>query len=102
LNNLTKHIENDEGGLRKNTELSNIHSIVFSKATAKWTDDQTCNILENINISVSSGQLIAIIGPMGAGKVCKNNFKLILICHYFKKFIIEFAITSYSTRITTF
>ncbi|XP_050059327.1 ATP-binding cassette sub-family C member 4-like isoform X1 [Aphis gossypii] len=67
-NSLDKHIKNGEGGLRKNIELSNIHSIVFSKATAKWTDDQTCNTLENINISVSSSQLIAIIGPVGAGK----------------------------------
>ncbi|XP_060851718.1 ATP-binding cassette sub-family C member 4-like isoform X2 [Rhopalosiphum padi] len=67
-NNLTKYIENDDGSLKKNTELQNIHSVVFSKATAKWTDVQTSYTLESINISVSSGQLIAIIGAVGVGK----------------------------------
>ncbi|XP_060873076.1 ATP-binding cassette sub-family C member 4-like isoform X2 [Metopolophium dirhodum] len=68
LNNLTEHIADDDGVLRHNTELPNTHSIVFSKATAKWTDIQTSNTLENINLSVASGRLIGIIGPVGAGK----------------------------------
>jgi len=42
----------------------------LSKATAKWTDIQTSNTLENINLSVASGRLVGIIGPVGAGKVC--------------------------------
>jgi len=67
-NNLTKYIGNDDGDLKNNTELPNIHSIVFSKATAKWTDIQTSYTLENINISVPSGRLIAITGAVGVGK----------------------------------
>lgn len=44
--------------------------IVVSHATAKWTDTQTVNTLENINFTVKSGRLAVIIGPVGAGKVC--------------------------------
>lgn len=74
---MTEHIADDDGVLKHNTELSNTHSIVLSKATAKWTDIQTSNTLENINLSVASGRLIGIIGPVGAGKVChklQTNF----------------------------
>lgn len=41
-----------------------------SNVTAKWTDGvQTENVLENIDVTVKPGQLVAIIGPVGAGKV---------------------------------
>ncbi|VVC26205.1 Hypothetical protein CINCED_3A020489 [Cinara cedri] len=43
-------------------------AIVFSSATAKWTNGQTENSLENINLTVTPGRLVAIIGPVGAGK----------------------------------
>lgn len=43
--------------------------IVISNATAKWTDDQNENSLENINLTVGAGRLVAITGPVGAGKV---------------------------------
>lgn len=72
--NLKKCIADDDSALRHNTELSNTHSIVLSKATAKWTDIQTSNTLENINLSVVSGRLIGIIGPVGAGKVCHKLY----------------------------
>lgn len=48
--------------------LSNV-GIVVSNITAKWTDSQTDNTLENINLTVRAGHLVAIIGPVGAGKV---------------------------------
>lgn len=51
------------------TEQSSDLSIVVSNVTAKWTDTQTDNTIENINLTVKSGHLIAIIGPVGAGKV---------------------------------
>lgn len=72
--NIKKCIADDNGVLRHNTEFSNTYSIVLSKATAKWTDIQTSNTLENINLSVVSGRLIGIIGPVGAGKVCHKFF----------------------------
>jgi len=43
--------------------------IVISNATAKWKNNLILNSLENINLNVRSGQLVAIIGPVGAGKV---------------------------------
>lgn len=49
-------------------QLSNF-CIVVSNVTAKWTDSQTDNTLENINLTVRAGRLVAIIGPVGAGKV---------------------------------
>jgi len=41
----------------------------MSNASAKWTDGQIDNTLENINLTVTPGRLVAIIGPVGAGKV---------------------------------
>lgn len=49
-------------------QLDNL-GIVVSNATAKWTDAQTENSLENINLTVKPGRLVAVIGPVGAGKV---------------------------------
>lgn len=49
--------------------------IVVSNASAKWTDTQTDNSLKNINLIVRPGRLVAIIGPVGAGKV---NYNLLL------------------------
>jgi len=49
-------------------QLGNL-GIVVSNATAKWTDAQTENSLENINLTVKPGRLVAVIGPVGAGKV---------------------------------
>lgn len=54
---------------QNDNEQSNDLGIVISNATAKWTDAQTDNSLENINLTVRPGRLVAIIGPVGAGKV---------------------------------
>ncbi|XP_022166661.1 multidrug resistance-associated protein 4-like isoform X2 [Myzus persicae] len=50
------------------TMLSNNLRIVISNATAKWVQNETENCLRHINLTVRSGQLVAIIGPVGAGK----------------------------------
>lgn len=47
------------------------YGIVVSNVTSKWTNDQTENSLKNINLTVIPGQLVAIIGSVGAGKVNK-------------------------------
>lgn len=52
-------------------------SIVVSNVSAKWTDAQTENTLERVNLTVVPGRLVAIIGPVGAGKVCA---KVLLRC----------------------
>lgn len=59
--------------------------IVISKATAKWIKNQTNNSLENISVAIQPGSLVAIVGPVGAGKVCD-----ILI--YFKRFFMKWPL----------
>jgi len=51
------------------TKNYNDFSIDVLNATAKWENDQNSDILKNINLSVKPKQLLAVIGPVGAGKV---------------------------------
>ncbi|XP_025406860.1 probable multidrug resistance-associated protein lethal(2)03659 [Sipha flava] len=43
-------------------------SIDITNASAKWIHSQPDNTLNNINLTVKPGQLVAIIGAVGAGK----------------------------------
>lgn len=54
-------------------------SLNISNASAKWIHDQPENSLNNINLTVEPGQLVTIIGPVGAGKVGKIITKIILV-----------------------
>lgn len=49
--------------------------IVLSNVTAKWTEGQTENTLQKIKLTIRPSQLVAVIGPVGAGKV--NIIKLL-------------------------
>jgi len=60
---------NKNGSNQNDTEQISNSGIVVSNATAKWSDTQTDNALDNINLTVKPGRLVAIIGPAGAGKV---------------------------------
>jgi len=62
---VSNNISNENGV----AEQSSNFGIVISNASAKWTDSQIENTLENINLTVTPGRLVAIIGPVGAGKV---------------------------------
>lgn len=44
-------------------------SLDIDGISASWSDSQQ-NTLDDISISVKPGQLCAIIGPVGSGKVC--------------------------------
>lgn len=55
------------GNGNRSPELNNI-GIIVNNATAKWTNAQTENSLENINLTVIPGRLVGVIGPVGAGK----------------------------------
>jgi len=86
----------DNIDIKKNTGCLNSVGIVISNASAKWKDIQACNTLENINLNIIPGRLVAIIGPVGAGKVYKiimNNYFYIYLnnckindyrVHYYK------------------
>jgi len=87
---------------------SNNIGIVVNNATAKWTQAQTENSLENINLTVIRGRLVGVIGPVGSGKVYINAYLptllFLIACKYYTKIIkknSEFIITSDFTRITT-
>ncbi|XP_071455641.1 ATP-binding cassette sub-family C member 4-like [Hetaerina americana] len=54
--------------ISNNTETSQSKEIAIVNATAKWSSNVTENTLDKINISVKPGKLVAVIGPVGAGK----------------------------------
>ena len=43
--------------------------IRVSDVTAKWSEDLNENALTNVSLDVKPGGLVAIIGPVGSGKV---------------------------------
>lgn len=97
----TNQIQNEN-----ENEQSNDLGIVITNATAKWTDAQTENSLESINLTVVPGRLVAIIGPVGAGKVSNSkamvyNYSNTKNYNYISM-ISEFTSTSNFKRITTF
>lgn len=53
-------------------------AINFCNVTAKWDTNQTDNYLNRINLTIKPGQLVAIVGAVGSGKVCllKNEIKV--------------------------
>ncbi|KAE8751049.1 ABC-transporter, subfamily C member 03 [Frankliniella occidentalis] len=42
--------------------------VLLKNVNAKWTYDQQSNSLEDLNLSVSSGMLVGVIGQVGSGK----------------------------------
>lgn len=71
-NIITSNVNNENG-----TDQLYDKNIVVSNATAKWSDNQNDNSLENINFTVKPGQLVAMIGPIGAGKVCVYEYCIV-------------------------
>lgn len=58
----------------RNLEYDEI-SIIVSNATAKWTIDQSVdNSIDAVDLIVKFGQLVTIIGSVGAGKV-RTDFR---------------------------
>jgi ABC-type multidrug transport system fused ATPase/permease subunit len=47
---------------------SKIGSVELRSFSASWRKDGS-NILEKINISINPGSLVALVGPVGSGKV---------------------------------
>ena len=44
-------------------------TVALENVTGKWKKDENEDTLTNINLNLKSGQLVAIIGPVGSGKV---------------------------------
>lgn len=45
------------------------YSLNITGATAKWSENSTEDSLSDVSTKVEKGRLLAIIGPVGAGKV---------------------------------
>lgn len=59
----------------------NENSIVIKGAKAKWFEHSTDYSLNNINLKIKKGKLLAIVGPVGSGKVSfvQINYSLLFI-----------------------
>jgi len=51
------------------TEQLKNFGVALLNVSAKWTDSQPNNTLDNINLITDPNRLVAIVGPVGAGKV---------------------------------
>lgn len=49
------------------------HSLTIENGSAKWKDYEDENTLQNINIKMRPGELIAIVGQVGSGKTSLLN-----------------------------
>lgn len=50
--------------------------IQLNTVTAKWSGISSHDTLKNICLNLKPGQLCAIIGPVGSGKVCHKALTL--------------------------
>jgi len=71
LNFNSDHFSTNRNSNEKDMEELSNFGIDILNASAKWIFNQPDNSLNNINLSVRPGRLVAIIGPVGAGKVCE-------------------------------
>lgn len=56
------------------TEQLSHFGVAFFNVSAKWTTSQANNTLENINFITKPNRLVAIVGPVGAGKVSITKY----------------------------
>lgn len=65
----SNHYTTNTTGNKEDIDRLGNFGINVLNASAKWVLNQPDNSLNNINLTVSPGRLVAIIGPVGAGKV---------------------------------
>lgn len=68
-----------KNGINGYTEKPKKHpkpQVVLKNVDAKWNNEATENTLKNIDMSITENQLVAVIGPVGAGK--SSLFNVIL------------------------
>ena len=45
------------------------NAVEINDVSASWEEDASRQTLQQVNLNIGSGQLCALIGPVGAGKV---------------------------------
>ncbi|KAL6254639.1 hypothetical protein P5V15_013946 [Pogonomyrmex californicus] len=70
-NNKENMKENSKDYVRENQPID--HHISIENGNAKWLDYEREDTLQNINIKVRPGELIAVVGQVGAGKTSLLN-----------------------------
>ncbi|KAH8359400.1 hypothetical protein KR093_006524 [Drosophila rubida] len=71
LRDETQHFPHNKENAKADQQkaYSNEETLVeFNQFNAKWETDATVNTLDNINLQLGRRQLVAVIGPVGAGK----------------------------------
>uniref|UniRef100_A0A915IRS2 Uncharacterized protein n=1 Tax=Romanomermis culicivorax TaxID=13658 RepID=A0A915IRS2_ROMCU len=63
-NGAEKHDSDIDHNRSNNTENVGVQMINY---TARWNNEKT-NVLDNVNLTIEPGQLVLIVGPVGAGK----------------------------------
>jgi len=64
-----KKSSNSKINYENGTEQLSHFGVTFINVSVKWTASQTNNTLENIHLIIKPNRLVAIVGPVGAGKV---------------------------------
>lgn len=85
------------GVIYKSNNEGDKQAVVLKQVGANWDISKPTKTLENIDLVIPKGQLCAVIGPVGAGKVIKKVLKLLknfLTCF----FIPELYNTTYFRR----
>lgn len=62
----------------KRGDLTRKKGVRVISITAKWNEDLAENTLTDVSLDVKSGELVAVIGPVGSGKV---NCICIITCY---------------------
>ena len=66
---LEEREEQSGGRIIAQKEENQPDTVALENVTGKWKKDENEDTLTNINLNLKSGQLVAIIGPVGSGKV---------------------------------
>ena len=71
-NNVSKEVEMEV----MNNGNDEKYAIRMKNVSAKWSEKSGEDSLSKLNIDVENGRLLAIIGPVGAGKVSYTRFRV--------------------------
>lgn len=75
---LQRDVSTNNGAQNSNGYLEKV-GVDILNASATWDESQNSNTLNGVSLKIRPGQSIAIVGPVGAGKVMKlfSTFKII-------------------------